>query len=61
MTKLASKKKWLKVISIGKTANGADTPVIQIIKAGKDKPNIWIEAGSKVFRLQRINGNTIVT
>ena len=51
MTKQASKKKWMKVISIGKTVNGADTPLIQIIKAGKDKPNIWIEAGSKVVKL----------
>ena len=51
MRNLATKHKWIKVHSIGKTVNGLDTPVIQIVKAGKDKPNIWIEAGSKVVRL----------
>jgi hypothetical protein len=51
MRSLAAKKKWIRVHSIGKTVNRLDTPVIQFVKAGEDKPNIWIEAGLKYVRM----------
>ena len=48
MRSLSHTNKWIKYKSIGKSTAGVDTPVIQIVKAGKNKPNIWIEAGLKV-------------
>lgn len=45
MESVSAKNKGVKLRSIGKSYGGVDTPVIQILKAGKNKPNIWIEAG----------------
>ena len=45
MESVSSKNKGVKLRSIGKISGGVETPVIQILKAGKNKPNVWIEAG----------------
>ena len=40
-----AKPDYIKVQSIGKTVENRDTNVISITKAGKGKPNIWVESG----------------
>ena len=48
---LEENRDWFSVKTIGKTFNSVETPVVQIRKAGKDKPNVWIEAGLKMILL----------
>jgi murein tripeptide amidase MpaA len=46
MDQLAARYPFVTTVSIGKSFDGRDMKVIQILKAGPGKPNIWIEAGS---------------
>ena len=41
----AANSEFIKVVSIGKSYEGREMKVIEIRKAGPDKPNVWIEAG----------------
>ena len=54
MKTLAATNEWINVKSIGKSTEGVDTFVIQILKAGKHKPTIWIEAGFKFITIIKV-------
>ena len=42
----AANSDFIKTVSIGKSHEGRDMRVIQIMKAGQGKPNVWIEGGN---------------
>ncbi len=46
LDELASTYPFVNSVSIGETYEGRDMRVLQIMKAGEGKPNVFIEAGN---------------
>jgi len=45
LNKLAEDNDGVEVVSIGRSYEGRDTPVLTITRAGQGAPNVWVEAG----------------